>query len=246
MPVYRGLISSDWSECLSPNGPFDFMAYVYPQLESDLAEIFQQYTGNQISLRVAMWRCQRRLPAPISQDQMDAYLDERFAHYTGVPELIEACLSRNILFMINTTGSRGYFERAIAKNLLPRPTALSAHPEIRFDPGSNSYAYYALHEITDKPVNTAKAAKQFQIAPQNIIVVGDSGGDGPHFKWAAAQGAYRIASMAKASLKAYCKRYQIEIHRFFGLSYGAGEPRQETAEMQVDFNNLMHYIEECL
>ena len=246
MPPYHGLISSDWSECLSPNGPFDFMAYVYPQLESDLATIFKQYTGNQISLRVAMWRCQRSLPAPITLEQMDAYLDARFKHYTGVPELIESCLSKNILFMINTTGSHGYFQRAVAKKLLPSPTALSAHPEINFGNNSDFYAYFELQEITDKPVNTEKVAKQFQIPPQNIIVMGDSGGDGPHFKWAAGQKSLRIASMAKPSLKAYCQERQIEINRFFGLSYDAGETRREVDEMQVDFKDLIDYIEECL
>jgi len=247
MGSYRGLISSDWSECLSPSGPFDFMAHVYPKLDSDLSIIFRQYTSNQISLRVAMWRCQRSLPAPITQEQMDASLDARFKHYTGVPELIESCLSKNILFMINTTGSRGYFERAIAKKLLPCPTALSAHPEISFETNpSDAYAYFALHEITDKPINTAKVAKQYQIPPENIIVVGDSGGDGPHFKWAAEQNAYGIASMAKPSLKVYCQDQQIEINQFFGLSYGDGEPRREADEMQVDFKDLINYIEEYL
>jgi hypothetical protein len=242
MPAYRGLISSDWSECLSPNGPFDFMAYVYPQLESDLATIFKQYTGNQISLKVAMWRCQRSLPAPISIEQMDAYLDAHFAYYTGVPELIESCLAKNIIFMINTTGSRGYFQRAIAKKLLPSPTALSAHPEINFGNNNDTYAYFALQEITDKPVNTEKVAKQFQIPSQNIIVVGDSGGDGPHFKWAAEQNAYRVASMAKPSLKAYCREHKIEINRFFGLCYEADEPRRTADEMQVDFQDLLPLI----
>lgn len=246
MPAYRGLISSDWSECLSPNGPFDFMAYVYPQLESDLAVIFRQYTSNQISLRVAMWRCQRSLPAPITMEQMDAYLDARFRHYTGVPELMEACLAKNILFMINTTGSRGYFERAIAKKLLPSPTALSAHPEITFGSDSDSYAYHALLETTDKPVNTAKIAKQFQIPPQNIIVVGDSGGDGPHFKWAAENKATRIASMAKPSLKAYCRTHQIAINQYYGLSYKTGESRRQPEEMGIDFRELFPIFSDCL
>ena len=246
MPPYRGLISSDWSECLSPSGPFDFMIYVYPEIESGLSAIFRQYTGNQITLGDAMQRCQRLLPAPINQEQMDAYLDANFAHYTGVSKLMESCLSKNILFMINTTGSRGYFERVLAKKLLPCPSALSAHPEITFGNQTDSYAYYALHEIADKPVNTDKAAKQFQIEPKNIIVIGDSGGDGPHFKWAAEQKAFRIASMAKPSLKTYCQDRQIEINHFFGLSYEAGETRRETDEMEVDFKDLIHYIEAYL
>jgi len=244
---YRGLISSDWSECLCPSGPFDFMVYVYPQLESELSDIFRQYTSNQISLRVAMWRCQRRLPAPITQEQMDAYLDKRFVHYTGVPELMESCLSKNILFMVNTTGSHGYFERAIAKKLLPCPTALSAHPDINFGTGTgDAYAFFPLYEITDKPINTDKVARQFQIPPQHIIVVGDSGGDGPHFKWAAEQHAYGVASMAKHSLRTYCQDRQIGIDRFFGLSYEAGEPRREADEMRVDFREMALVVDEYL
>ena len=243
MSAYRGLISSDWSECLSPNGPFDFMAYVYPELESDLAGIFRQYTGNQIRLGDAIQRCQKLLPQPISREQMDAYLDERFAYYTGVAELMEACLSQNILFMINTTGSKGYFERVLAKKLLPCPTGLSAHPQISFGADGDSYTYYALHEITDKPVNTEKAAKKFQIAPQNIIVMGDSGGDGPHFAWASQRRARRVASMAKPSLKAYCRARQIAIDRFFGLSYEDGEARREADEMQVNFLDLLPFVQ---
>ena len=138
---------------------------------------------------------------------MDAYLDEQFAHYTGVPELIEACLSRNILFMINTTGSRGYFQRVFFKKLLPRVSALSAHPGLIFPAGeSDPKALFDLQEISDKPVNTALAARNFQIPPQNILVMGDSGGDGPHFKWASDQNAIRVASMAKPSLKLFCAR----------------------------------------
>ena len=85
MNAYRGLISSDWSECLSPNGPFDFMSFVFPELTSDLASIFKQYTGNEIALSEAMRCCRGLLPTPVSAEQMDAYLEEQFAHYTGVP-----------------------------------------------------------------------------------------------------------------------------------------------------------------
>ena len=243
MRKYRGLISSDWSECLSPSGPFDFMSFAYPELTTDLALMFRQYTGNEITLREAMLRCRGLLPAPISVDQMDAYLDEQFAHYTGVPELIEGCLSRSILFMINTTGSMGYFQRVFGKKLLPRVSALSAHPGLIFSASeSDPEALFDLQEITDKPVNTERAAKHFQIPFQNILVMGDSGGDGPHFRWAADQNAIRVASMAKPSLKLFCAKQQVGIDQFFGISYEDGEPRREADEMQVDFRELIAYI----
>jgi hypothetical protein len=243
MSNYRGLISSDWSECLSPSGPFDFMSFVYPEIASSLKAIFRQYTGNEIPLSDAIQRCGSLLPAPIRADQMDAYLDDQFAHYTGVPELIEACLSKNILFMINTTGSMGYFQRVFHKKLLPGISVLSAHPGLVFATGPNDPNFlYDLREISHKPVNTAKAAKHFQIAPHNILVMGDSGGDGPHFKWAADQNAVRVASMAKPSLKKYCAQQQIEIQEYFGISYQDGEPRRQTDEMQVDFRELVAVI----
>ena len=247
MTPYRGLISSDWSECLSPSGPFDFMSFVYPELASELTAIFRQYTGNEIVLSEAMKRCRGLLPTPISADQMDAYLDEQFVHYTGVPELIEECLSRNILFMINTTGSMGYFQRVFCKKLLPRVSALSAHPGLTFSASkSDPEALFDLQEITDKPVNTAIAAKHFQIPFQNILVMGDSGGDGPHFKWAADQNVIRVASMAKPSLKLFCKKRQIRIDHYFGISYQDGAPRRHEDEIQVDFRELMPYIADRL
>jgi len=247
MATYHGLISSDWSECLSPNGPSDFMSFVYPEFTSELASIFKQYTGNEIALSAAMKRCRRLLPASISVEQMDAYLDEQFAHYTGVPELIEECLSRNILFMINTTGSMGYFQRVFSKKLLPRISALSAHPGLIFSAAKNDpQALFDLQEITDKPVNTEIAAKHFQIPSQNILVMGDSGGDGPHFKWAAEQGAIRVASMAKPSLRLFCAGEQIGIDHFFGISYQGGEHRHQADEMRVDFRNLLPFITERL
>ena len=47
---FHGILSSDWSECLSPSGPFDFIAFNFPQLEPRLNDIFHSYTGNRISL----------------------------------------------------------------------------------------------------------------------------------------------------------------------------------------------------
>jgi len=243
MRKYRGLISSDWSECLSPSGPFDFMSFIYPHLTSELSVIFRQYTANMIALSEAMQHCHELLPAPLSVDQMDAYLDAQFAHYTGVPELIEACLSRNILFMINTTGSRGYFQRVFFKKLLPRVSALSAQPGLTFPTTeSDPEIIFDLQEIADKPVNTALAARHFQIAPQKILVMGDSGGDGPHFKWAAEKNAIRVASMAKPSLKDFCAGQQLGIDHYFGISYQDREPRRVADEMLVDFRDLLSYI----
>ena len=88
------------------------------------------------------------------------------------------------------------------------------------------------------------AARHFQIPPQKILVMGDSGGDGPHFKWASDQHAVRVASMAKPSLKQYCFKQQIEIHAYFGISYQDGEPRRQADEMQVDFRELIPFIDE--
>ena len=243
MSYYRGLVSSDWSECLSPSGPFDFMSFAYPELGQHLETIFRQYTGNELALSEAMHRCRGFLPAPITPDQMDAYLDEQFAVYTGVAELIETCLSRRILFMINTTGSMGYFQRVFCKKLLPRIPVLSAHPGLMFSAGKNDpELLFDLQEIADKPVNTQKAAKHFKIPPRNILVMGDSGGDGPHFKWAAERKAVRVASMAKPSLKSFCAGQRIEIDRYFGISYQDGESRRKQDEMKVDFRELMPFI----
>lgn len=247
MSKYRGLISSDWSECLSPNGPFDFMSFVYPHLASELSVVFRRYTANRIALSEAMQRCRELLPSPIRMEQMDAYLDKQFAHYTGVPELMEACLSRNILFMINTTGSMGYFQRVFCKKLLPKISAVSAHPGLIFPARkSDPKVFFALQEIGDKPVNTVLAAKHFQIPHQNILIMGDSGGDGPHFKWAAEQKALCVASMAKPSLKMFCARRQIRIDKHFGITYQDGETRRPADEMRVDFTELIPYISDRL
>jgi hypothetical protein len=102
---YKAVISSDWSECLSPNGPFDPIAFNYPELEPNLKRIFRCYTGNTISLRTAIGEIERLLPKDLSVAKMDAYLDAQFQTYKGVPELIQWCKSRDILFMINTTST---------------------------------------------------------------------------------------------------------------------------------------------
>ena len=127
---FQAIVSSDWSECLSPSGPFDFISFAFPELETDLKNVFKQYTANLISLGAAMQKMQKMLPDPISEEQMDAYLEKRFITYKAVPDLIEWCLSKDILFMINTTGMIGYFQRVFAKGLLPRVPVLSVNPTV--------------------------------------------------------------------------------------------------------------------
>ncbi|MBW2430111.1 MAG: hypothetical protein JRF56_14215, partial [Deltaproteobacteria bacterium] len=129
---YKAIVSSDWNECLAPCGPFDFISFNQPDIRSKLSAIFRQYTANQIPLSEACGKIRKLMPNPVTPQQMDAYLDESFATYPGVPELIEWCLRENILFMINTTGMIGYFQRIFAKGLLPRVPVISAHPMIRY------------------------------------------------------------------------------------------------------------------
>jgi len=125
---FKAVFSSDWSECLSPNGPFDPIVFNYPELQEELTRIFKQYTGNVITLKKAVESIHGLLPGGLTLEQMDAYLESSFSTYTGVPELIEWCLERGILFMINTTGTQGYFQRAFAKDLLPKVSVVAAKP----------------------------------------------------------------------------------------------------------------------
>lgn len=244
---YKAIISSDWNECLAPCGPFDFISFNYPLLATELETIFKQYTGNIISLGEAVRQIQESLPAPITVKQMDAYLDEAFATYSGVPELIEWCQSQNILFMINTTGMIGYFQRVLAKNLLPQVPVLSAHPMIRY-PGSDTDPRYVydLFEIADKSKNTASVMRSFNVQTDRIIIMGDSGGDGPHFEWGAGINAFLIANMTKSSLKKFCAQKRIVINARFGPSYADGETRDLRKEMQVNFMDLAPVIEDLL
>ena len=244
---YQAIVSSDWNECLAPCGPFDFISFNHPQLTPDLTTIFQQYTGNTISLGKAARQIRDLLPDPITAEQMDAYLDKSFITYTGVPELIEWCLNKNILFMINTTGMVGYFQRIFAKNLLPPVPVVSAHPMIRFGQRKSDPPYlYDLIEIQDKSKNTAAVVRAFDIPPEKTILMGDSGGDGPHFEWGAGIGAGLIGSMTKPSLETYCQKNGIVINTYFGPSYPTGEKKDPKREMQVNFMDLAFLIEEFL
>ena len=157
---YRGIVSSDWSECLSPNGPFDPITFNYPEVVQDLSDIFKKYTGNVISLDRAVRNIKDLVPQPLGIEQMDAYLDASFRTYTGVPELIRWCLERDIIFMINTTGTQGYFQRAIAKGLIPAVPIVAANPMIQFPRTDDLERYrFEVLEIEDKPKNTAAVMK---------------------------------------------------------------------------------------
>jgi hypothetical protein len=245
--TFKAIVSSDWSECLSPSGPFDFIASSFPELEPELNDIFRSYTGNRIALGEACLRIKNALPQPVTVAMMDAYLDRSFAVYRGVPELIDWCLRKDILFMVNTTGMIGYFQRVFAKRLLPPLPVLSANPLLRFPPQPSDPAILLdLLETPDKATNTDAMAVRFHIPPGRIVVMGDSGGDGPHFEWGCRQGAFLIASMAKASLQAFCADKGIAIGHFFGRVYGPGEKRDLKHEMRLDFKELIPVLREAL
>ena len=242
--TYRAIISSDWNQCLAPCGPFDFIAFAFPQLEPTLADIFRQYTGNRISLGQAARQVRNLLPDPFTEEQMDAYLDQSFVTYPGVPELIQWCADNHILFMINTTGMIGYFQRIFAKKLLPPVPVLSAHPMIRFQElPSDPARIVELYETRDKARNTGTLARCLEIPTGKIILMGDSGGDGPHFRWGAEAGAFLIGSMTKASLGSYCREHDIAINLRFGPDYSAGQVPDVPQERQVNFMDLASRIE---
>ena len=244
MRSYAAMISSDWNQCLAPCGPFDALAFHYPELRERLDGIFRQYTSNAVTLGEATGDIAKLLPAPLTPDQMDAYLRERFAIYSGARELIQWCDARQVLFMINTTGLAGYFQRALALGLLPTFGVLAAHSLVRYDrSATDPDIILALEEITDKPRFTAAVAEQFHIPPEKIIIMGDSGGDGPHFQWGARNGATLIGSMVKPSLERYCADQDIAITHRFGHTYAAGENVDPEKESAYTFADLIEIIE---
>jgi hypothetical protein len=246
-PRFKAIVSTDWNQCLAPCGPFDPIIYNYPDLTSDLTTIFKEYTGNKISLGAANTRIKKLLPKPISIQQMDAYLDDAFITYKGVPELIDWCAENRVLFMINTTGLMGYFQRIFAKNLLPKVPAISANTMVRYPSKETDPPHmYDLDEIQDKGRNTAQALKTYGISGKKTVLIGDSGGDGPHFEWGKKHAAYMIGSMAKQSLTEYCHKRKIEINLLFGPTYAQGEERMEKNEMLVDFMELSSIFERIL
>ena len=84
------------------------------------------------------------------------------------------------------------------------------------------------------------------IPPKKIIIMGDSGGDGPHFKWGAEIKALLIGSMTKPSLKKYCDQHNVKIDLEFGISYADGNDRDQQKEMLIDFIDLLPLIENFL
>ncbi|MDR3604935.1 MAG: hypothetical protein P4L38_09915, partial [Syntrophaceae bacterium] len=221
---YKAIISSDWNECLAPTGPFDPIAFAYPELKPGLSAIFTKYTSNEIPLSQAVANVLELLPGSFTIEQMDNYLDKSFSIYVGVYEFIEWAKSKDILFMINTTGMQGFFQRAIAKKLIPDVPLVAANALVNYTDHSNKDCYrFTVTEIQDKPKNTAAAVSSFGIPFNRIVVIGDSGGDGPHFEWGASVGALLIGSMTKYSLSKYCKDMNIVINQRFGVSYSQGQ-----------------------
>jgi hypothetical protein len=242
-----GLLSSDWSHCLSPNGPFDAFEFHYPHLEGDLQHIFERYTANEISLGRAVKSVRRRLPQLLTSEQMDAYLMSKFETYRGVGDLIQWCRRRRVLMMINTTGFLGYFQRILANGLLPPFAVLSAQSMVSFPKGPRDPAHIlALSETQHKATHTAAVARRFQIDPRRIILMGDSGGDGPHFQWGAKVGATLIGSMTKPSLRDYCREKGIVIHHRIGHVYAAGEKISIEKERPYHFGDLTQIIRRLL
>ena len=241
--TYIGMVSSDWNQCLAPCGPFDAIIYCFPHLKSELDVIFRRYTANAMTLVSAIDRIQSLVPRLLTEEDMDAYIVSRFDIYPGVVELMNWCAHNHILFMINTTGPMGYFQRLQARGMLPALPALSANPFIRFASSDQKMGLeYELMEIDDKGTNTSKAAHHYEILPEKIIVIGDSGGDGPHFAWAASSGAMTIGSMAKPSLIKYCRQRRIAIQHHFGHTYSDGEQAAAEKEKQYDFMDMASII----
>ena len=241
---YTGMISSDWNGCLAPCGPFDPISFAYPELEADLSRLFRAYTGNQLSLSEAVQQLRRLLPRPFSPEKMDAYLETSFLTYKGVVILMRWCMEQGILFMINTTGMQGYFQRSLAKRLLPPGIVVAANPMISF-PGYEGLMY-DVGEIEDKSKTTEAVLREQGIPAERLIIMGDSGGDGPHFAWGASVGAHLVGSMPKASLKRYCREKGVAIDTCFGLAYEEGEEKNPEKEMAVDFMGLVPVIETVL
>ena len=243
MNNYYGMVSSDWSQCLSPNGPFDPLIHLYPDLKPELSLIFKQYTGNEITLGRAIDQVNAMLPGWPSPDQLDLYLEACFATYSGVPELIRWCRRNGILFMVNTTGFAAYFQRVLSKGLLPAVDVLSAQSKWRFSSlQTDPIHMIELKEVEDKARNTAAIAEKFSIPGNRIVLMGDSGGDGPHFEWGAAIGATLIGSMTKPSLRNFCSGRKISILHQVGHTYQSGESISTDKERGYDFRSMIDIL----
>lgn len=244
---FTALVSSDWNECLAPCGPFDPILFVHPELRPALTAVFRKYTANEVSLGETVRRIRDSLPGPITQESMDAYLEASFLTYRGVPALMEWCSARGILFMINTTGTQGYFQRLFRKSLLPDGILVAANPLIHYpDEVNATQPMVDVLEIQDKAGNSERVMTDYGISPKRVILIGDSGGDGPHFEWGHSIGAFLIGCMTKPSLEVYCESRGISMDVRFGLCYPRRAPRDLGREMQVDFMALAPVIERAL
>ncbi len=105
---------------------------------------------------------------------------------------------------------------------------------------------FDLFEIKDKGKNTEAAVRHFNIPFNKIILMGDSGGDGPHFEWGTKADAFLIGSMTKSSLEKYCQKKNININVRFGISDTAGEKKDLKKEMQIDFMDLTSRMEDLI
>ena len=146
--------------------------------------------------------------------------------------------------MINTTGMIGYFQRVFARGLLPRVPVIAAHPMVRFpESGSDPRVIINLFETGDKAKSSAAVIQSMGIPADKVILIGDSGGDGPHFEWGSKTGAYLIGSMTKTTLVDYCCKKNIMIDLKFGINYTKDDTRDVRKEMQVNFMDLAATIE---
>ncbi len=241
---FRALVSSDWNQCLSPCGPFDPLVFHFPELDKEIGKVFQDYTGNRISLSAALEIIVRLTGGMLLPEQMDAYLDCRFELYPGVLELVRWCRKNQVAFMINTTGFKGYFQRLFTRKLFPVPQALAANSVIAYPEDRVPAMVFDLQETTDKGVFTARVARKLGLGGDKVVVIGDSGGDGPHFQWGAENGARLVAAYAKPSLIGFCRSRGIEIGYFLGK--GPGTHNLGAPAAKDNFMELVPLLEELL
>jgi hypothetical protein len=88
--------------------------------------------------------------------------------------------------------------------------------------------------------------RNFDIPSGKAVVIGDSGGDGPHFEWGASSGALLIGSMTKVSLSRYCERKQVQIDQMFGKTYLPDQERNLEEEYNCNFMDLAPVIEDFI
>jgi hypothetical protein len=105
---------------------------------------------------------------------------------------------------------------------------------------------YELFETRDKGQNTRSVVRSLDLKAGKIILMGDSGGDGPHFEWGAKSGAFLIGSMTKPSLDNYCRKKNIAINLRFGLDYSRGDKKDPQKELEINYMDLATTIEEIV